>query len=690
MAKRAWILVIAALASFASIYVAAGSWLAVVVCVAQMAFVRWRHWPILAVVVLSSYAAVLGFGTSVGILGFAGGALLLTRLRPLAVLVVGSAAVLGNADGAISAMLISLVVYGLTTLIRQVEEITATRLALAMSAAAEERLRIAAELNQGLGRALATIAAGAHAGDPQAETARASLAEARAAAAGYRAMSLAPEITTARAMLSSAGIAAEVRVGHEEPLGPAGALLAAVLREAVTDVLRQAAASLCVIETAWANGRVSLRVTSDGARTADDAFLDDLPARVEEAGGRLVTRLTDEGRLSVEATLPDLGRPRADNDSYRLSMVLAGAVVLGFVAKGLMQTPAHLLAPAAALLAAIVALQLTSVKGRHMGRLAVLTALTYLPLPLLGRSWLGVLGFLAGPVLLSFSWRVAVPLAGLVAASAGVAGHLLGLPVPAQVNYTLSTLVTAMVLYGLIKLAQIIKESRDSRDALARAAVVEERLRAARDLHDLLGHSLAAILIKCELARRLGNPESELRDIAELAERAQADLRSVSGDHLDLALPAEAGNARAVLTAAGIEVAVELSHPPLPAAAETVLSTVLREAVTNVLRHSTARHCTVTTTTDGHQVRLRVRNDGVNDGPIRRGSAGIGNLTTRLAALGGTLSTTREDGWFTLEAALPSDPAGLARDADGVGAVAGVELGHDRRQVVADGARGQV
>ncbi|MFI6393637.1 histidine kinase [Nonomuraea sp. NPDC050540] len=686
MAKRAWILVIAALASFASIYVAAGSWLAVVVCVAQLAFVRWRHGWILAVVVLGSYAAVLGFGTSVGILGFAGGALLLTRLRPLAVLVVGSAAVLGNADGAISAMLIALVVYGLTTLIGQVEEITATRLALAMSAAAEERLRIAAELNQGLGRALATIAAGARAGDPQAETARASLAEARAAAAGYRAMSLAPEITTARAMLSSAGIAVEVRVGHEEPLGPAGALLAAVLREAVTDVLRQATASLCVIET----GRVFLRVTSDGARTADDAFLDDLPARVEEAGGRLVTRLTDEGRLSVEATLPDLGRPRADHDSYRLSVVLAAAVLLGFVVKGLMQTPAHLLAPAAALLAVIVVLQLTSVKGRHMGRLAALTALTYLPMPLLGRSWLGVLGFLAGPVLLSFSWRVAVPLAGLVAASAAVASHLMGLPVPALVNYTLSTLVTAMVLYGLIKLAQILKESRDSRDALARAAVVEERLRAARDLHDLLGHSLAAILIKCELARRLGNPESELRDIAEMAERAQADLRSVSGDHRDLLLPAEADNVRAVLTAAGIEVTIELSHPPLAAAAETVLSTVLREAVTNVLRHSTARHCTVTTTADGHRVRLRVRNDGVKGGPIRRGSAGIGNLTTRLAALDGTLSTTREDGWFTLEAALPSDPAGLARDADGVGAVTGVELGHDRRQVVADGARGQV
>ncbi|WP_219825656.1 sensor histidine kinase [Nonomuraea typhae] len=693
MTKRAWAPVIAVLVGFASIYLAAGSWLALVVCAAQLAFVRWRTWWLLVAVVLSAYAAVLLLGTSVGILGFAGGTLLLTRARPLAVGVVASAAVLGNVDATISAVLISLVIYGLTTLIGRVEEITATRLTLALSAAAEERLRIAAELNRGLGRALETIAAGARAGRPDAETARGSLAAAREAASGYRAMSLTPEITTARAMLTSAGITAEIRVGHEEPLGPAGALLAAILREAVTDVLRQSSARTCVIETGWEHGQVRLKVTTDGARTADDAFLDDLPARVEEAGGVLRTRLTDDGRLCVEAVLPDVRPKEQDHRSYTLSMALLAAVLTGFVVKGLLKTPADLLAPATLLLAVVVWLQMASVKGRHMGHLSVMAALTYLPLPLIGPSWLGIMGFLAGPVLLAFPWREAVPIAVAVAASTVLAGFFMELPVPVLINYALSTLVTAVVMYGLITLAQLLKESWDSRDALARMAVVEERLRAARDLHDLLGHSLAAILIKCELARRLGNPDSELREIAELAERAQSDLRAVSGDHRDLLLGPEADGARTVLSAAGIEVVIDLAHPPLPPEAETVLSTVLREAVTNVLRHSAARTCSITTAAAGDRVRLSVRNDGVTGGGGRRGSAGIGNLTTRLAALDGTLTTTAGGGWYELTAmvpACPSDPAGLGGDADGVGAVAGVELGDDPREVVAHGSCRQV
>ncbi|MEV4186734.1 hypothetical protein AB0J28_35450 [Streptosporangium canum] len=120
-----------------------------------------------------------------------------------------------------------------------------------------------------------------------------------------------------------------------------------------------------------------------------------------------------------------------------------------------------------------------------------------------------------------------------------------------------------------------------------------------------------------------------------------------------MSLAGEAESAWSVLAAAGIEVELALAHEELPAEVENVLGTVLREAVTNVLTHSSARHCAITTVTEEHTVRLRVRNDGVRSDRGRPGLAGIGNLTTRLAALDGRLGTAREDGWFELTAQAP-------------------------------------
>ncbi|MFD8559834.1 hypothetical protein ACFV1N_21355 [Streptosporangium canum] len=117
-----------------------------------------------------------------------------------------------------------------------------------------------------------------------------------------------------------------------------------------------------------------------------------------------------------------------------------------------------------------------------------------------------------------------------------------------------------------------------------------------------------------------------------------------------MSLAGEAESARSVPAAAGIEVELALAHEELPAEVENVLGTVLREAVTNVLTRSSARHCPITTVTEEGTVRLRVRNDGVRSDRGRPGSAGIGNLTARLAALDGRLGTAREDGWFELTA----------------------------------------
>jgi signal transduction histidine kinase len=692
------VIVFVVLAALAGVYVLAGSLGALLVFGVQCAItLRSRsRWLVAAQAVLV-YGVTLGSGSSVAILGFLGGSLLVTRWWVLAPAVVFSGVVIhhwrhgdaaSTADLAITTVMVTLVVYGLIRLVDRVAEREAARPALAAAAVAEERLRIAAELSDGLGRGLATIVSGARralampSGAAQVlgevvATARLSLADARAAAASYRAMSLGPELTTARAMLDAAGIAVDVRAGHAEPLGPAGALLASVLREAVTDVVRRGAASMCVIETheesAAGGGVVRLRISDDGRRTAEDDGAGGLARQVAAAGGTLSRGLSDQGRYTVEAVLP-APRPPAPvrREPLDVSVVLLAAVLIGFSVKALLQIPFGLLVPAVLALAVIVVMQLRYVTGRHMAALGAMAVLAFAPIPLFGPIWLGVAGFLAGPVLLALRPRTSWPLVAAVMAAVWVIASLYDLPLPGRINSTVSTLTTGLVIYSLLRLAQLAKELQAARESLARSAVVEERLRAARDLHDLLGHSLAAILLKCELARRLPEPGTELEDVITMAERAGHDLRSVTGEHRDLSLAAEAESAAKILAAARVEVTADLAHPPLPADVETVLSAVLREAVTNILRHSTAHTCMIATYADGDQIHLTVRNDGVTGTAPRRGSSGLGNLTTRLATLGGRLATTSEGGWFLLDARLPSDPARLAGDPHGVGAVARV------------------
>ncbi|MGI8331221.1 sensor histidine kinase [Actinomadura scrupuli] len=674
----------------------------------QLAYVLPRLKPLrgpwlLAAQAVLCYLAVLGLGTSVSMLGFLAGSLLVTAAWPAAIPVLVSAAVAAALSSAspqatvnvtITALLTALVIFGLTTLADRAAEVSAARLALALAAAGRERLRIAGELEDGLGRDLETIARESErarllaAGSPREAgevieemlgSARRSLAKARAAALDYRSLSFAPECTTARALLAAAGIRTEIDLGHTEPLGPAGALLAAVLRAAVTDIVRLGTARHCTIETTEGDGTVRLTVTNDGVRTAVTGAegLDGLSAELAAAGGGLRAELAPDGRFAVTATVPATPRrvavPR--ESAYRLSVTVLAVVLAGSCGKALILLPPHgpELAWATGLLAAIVALQLRWTRGdrgRHWaGALVAQTVLSFLPMLWYGEAWLGAPGFLAGSLLLAFPLRAAGPLVAAVMAAVGAAAVAQSLGVAEIVNFVVSVPVTGLVVYGLVRVAQLIKELRAAREELARLAVVQERLRAARDLHDLLGHSLAAILLTCELARRLiGTDPSrageQLAGVAEMTERARADLRAASGADPELTLEAEAASARSVLAAAGIEAHVELAHEPLPPPVATVFGAVLREAVTNVLRHSAARHCRVETRSEAGSVRLSVRNDGVTRTVSRRAGSGLGNLTIRLAAVGGSLTARAgDDGWFRLEAevaspAAPAEPSG--------------------------------
>lgn len=181
---------------------------------------------------------------------------------------------------------------------------------------------------------------------------------------------------------------------------------------------------------------------------------------------------------------------------------------------------------------------------------------------------------------------------------------------------------------------------------------------------------------------------AELSEGLAAARRALADMRDVVAGRGEIELAAEAESTRAALAAAGIEVSGTVQPVPLPAETDTLLATVLREGVTNVLRHSDADRCELAVEAVARSVRLRLVNDGVRG---RAGAPGVGleNLTRRVRELGGTLTAGKDGDAFSLAVEVPLQPALIGRDADRVDAVPGVQLQDGRRQVVADGAPAQ-
>ncbi|WP_214411378.1 sensor histidine kinase [Sphaerisporangium fuscum] len=321
---------------------------------------------------------------------------------------------------------------------------------------------------------------------------------------------------------------------------------------------------------------------------------------------------------------------------------------------------------------------------RRLTMLFLQAALVYLPFHWLGPGWLAMPSFVASNALLVLTpgpaWTIfSVVIVGDVALQAIYDASALSLAYVAT-----STVITALVVYGLTRMSELVTEVYHSRIALAQMAVEQERVRFARDLHDLLGYSLSTIALKTELAHRLGKENwertnEELLDVLRISRQALADVREVSSGYRRMSLEDELRAAESILAAAEIEPTVtadSLDFSALSERAGTVLATVLREGITNLLRHSDARHCTISLGHEGASddgvVRLSLRNDGVRAEPLEeagasgRAGTGILNLTTRVEALGGRLvAGVGRDGWFHLDAEVrtrPPGPAGAAPD----------------------------
>jgi two-component system sensor histidine kinase DesK len=294
---------------------------------------------------------------------------------------------------------------------------------------------------------------------------------------------------------------------------------------------------------------------------------------------------------------------------------------------------------------------------RDTGREFVALTALGLALPLwLGPSWAGLLIYVSAAAAGTLPDRRAWPVVGAaaVAAAAIVSAH--GLLAELFI-LPLMCLLTAFALRGTRRLIEINAELAEAREERAQRAVVEERLRFARDLHDLLGHSLSLIALKSELAGRLADTDprrarQEMADVEAVARRALAEVREAVSGYRSVGLTEALAEARPALAAAGITLTVPDVVPVLPVAVDAVLGWVVREATTNVLRHSGARAVTVRAASGDGQVALSVADDG-RGGPVAPGD-GLSGLTERVRTLGGSLTAgPGDDGGFVLAVTVP-------------------------------------
>jgi two-component system, NarL family, sensor histidine kinase DesK len=203
-----------------------------------------------------------------------------------------------------------------------------------------------------------------------------------------------------------------------------------------------------------------------------------------------------------------------------------------------------------------------------------------------------------------------------------------------------------------------VAQLRRARQELARAAVAEERLRFARDLHDLLGRSLSTIVLKSELAGRLASraPDraaAEIGDVEHTAREALQQVRAAVAGYRRPSLASELSAARELLAAAGIEVCIESSPSSLPPAADGLLGWAVREGVTNVVRHSRARCCTIRLGRRADLATAEIVDDG-RGGEIDGGGCGLAGLIERAAVEGGRVEAgPATGGGFRLAVDVP-------------------------------------
>jgi two-component system, NarL family, sensor histidine kinase DesK len=226
---------------------------------------------------------------------------------------------------------------------------------------------------------------------------------------------------------------------------------------------------------------------------------------------------------------------------------------------------------------------------------------------------------------------------------------------------TIVSIGASMAAFGRITRGN--RELREAREELAKLAVSEERLRIARDLHDLLGHSLSVIALKSELAAKLvaqepRRAESELADIQSVSRQALAEVREAVEGYRRVPLEDALDGARAALSAAGIDCKVDDGDIAVPPEVEDVLAWAVREGTTNVVRHSDAERCSIRVRRGRESAEVEIEDDGGARLNGSKGGSGLIGLAERTEAVHGTLEAgERREGGFRMRVTIPLDGA---------------------------------
>jgi two-component system sensor histidine kinase DesK len=255
-----------------------------------------------------------------------------------------------------------------------------------------------------------------------------------------------------------------------------------------------------------------------------------------------------------------------------------------------------------------------------------------------------------------------------------------------QSGAALTIVMVSVAMYSFFALVRTNQQLTEARSEVAGLAAENERARIARDIHDLLGHSLTTITVKAGLARRLSTTDpqrsaAEIAEVEELARRSLNDVRAVVTNYREVSLAGELAAARELLRAAGIEAHLPGATDVVDPAHQTLFAWVLREGLTNVVRHAHATSCTVTLTAHS----LDLVDNGI--GGAGQPGNGLSGLRERVLAAGASLEAgpLAPRGWRVHVEAAPDGTGRAGTDDDAPRPTAAAADGASRPAAAAGG-----
>jgi two-component system sensor histidine kinase DesK len=230
--------------------------------------------------------------------------------------------------------------------------------------------------------------------------------------------------------------------------------------------------------------------------------------------------------------------------------------------------------------------------------------------------------------------------------------------------------VVLTIVIGLVNIQVAQRTRADARlrlaqDEIEHLARVAERERIARDMHDVLGHTLSVVVLKSELASKLidsdpARAKREIADVETISRQALAEVRKTIGGYRTDSLKEEVARAGRALQTAGVSSESRFAPVPLPPVQETVLALAVREAVTNVVRHAQARNCAMRFEQTAGGCSLEIQDDGRGGGQAE--GNGLRGMRERVEALGGTLARQAANGTkLTITLPLPAKNNGIGQ-----------------------------